>query len=143
MALRLQDDVRTKVVDYVTVLLCGTAGTPAGTRGTVGYLRIFGGVQPGTGGATHGTQGTLCAISYISWLAGTTGTAVISASRTGTAGSTGTAQWARLSYSDGTSFIVDGGCGTAATQQFVIDVAGITVDSIVTLSSATIIMPAS
>jgi len=142
MALRLQDDVRTKIVNEVTILLSGTAGTPTGTRGTVGYLRIFGGTQPGTGGATSGTQGTLCEIVKIGWLVGTTGTAVIAASRTGTAGSTGTAAWARLSAENGTSYIVDGGCGTASTQQFVIDVAGITVDSIITLSAASIIMPA-
>ena len=142
MALKLQDDVRTVIVDHVTTLLCGTNGDPMGTRGTVGYLRIFGGTQPTDGGGTSGTQGTLCEIVKISWLPGTTGTAVIVAPRTGTAGSSGTAKWARLSAEDGTSFIVDGGCGTASTQQFVIDVAGITVDSIVTLSSATIVMPA-
>ena len=142
MALRIADNIRSEIVDHVTMLLSGTQGAPAGTAGTIGLLRIYGGTQPGTAGATSGTQGTLCMIEGIAWSSGTNGTAVITASRTGTAGSTGTAAWARLSGSDGTGYVIDGGCGTASTQQFVIDVPGITVDSIVTLSAATVIMPA-
>jgi hypothetical protein len=139
MALRILDPLRSKVVDTVTAYLSGTDGT----AGTIGLLRVFGGTQPGTAGATSGTQGTLVAIEFIAWAAGSNGTAVITGTRTGTAGATGTAAWARLSGSDGTGYVIDGGCGTASTQDFVIDVAGITADSIITLSTATIVMPAS
>jgi hypothetical protein len=139
MALKIIDPLRSKIVDVVAAYLSGTGGT----AGTIGLLRVFGGTQPGTAGGTSGTQGTLVQIQFIAWAAGSNGTAAITGTRTGTAGSTGTATWARLSGSDGTGYIVDGGCGTASTQDFVIDVAGITVDSIITLSTATIVMPAS
>jgi hypothetical protein len=139
MDLKILDPLRSKIVNVTTAWLSGTNGT----SGSAGLLRIYGGTQPGTAGGDSGTQGTICQISGISWAAGSNGTAAITSSFTGTAGSNGTSAWARLSSSDGSSFVIDGLCGTAATSDFVIDVAGISAGSVITLSSASIVMPGS
>lgn len=134
MALRIQNDLRSAIVDMIT----GTYGTAR--------LRVYGGTQPGTAGDST-TANVLAdftvAENVISWNPATNGTAAISASKTTTAGTTGTASWARLSSTDGTSFVIDGACGTASTCDFVIDAAAISAGAVVTLTAATIIQPAS
>lgn len=139
MAIKINDALRTKMVNTVVGYLSGTAGT----SGNEGMLRVYGGIQPDSGGGTAGTQAILVQIAGIAWSAGSNGTALITASKTGTAGTSGTAVWARLSGSDGTGYIVDGVCGTAVTDTFVIDNAAIAGAAVVTLSAATIIQPGS
>lgn len=131
MALRLNDPLRSIIANGIT-----------GTFGTSAILKVYGGVQPGTGGATAGTQEIIVQISGIGWSSGSNGTAVIAGNKVGTAGTSGTALWARLSGSDGTSTIIDGVCGTAANADFVIDSASIANTAVVTLTAATIVQPA-
>jgi hypothetical protein len=139
MAIRINDPLRTKIADYVVAWLSGTGGT----SGTSGMLKVYGGTQPTTGGGTAGTQEILVQMDLIGWEAATNGTSAISASVVGTAGTDGDAVWARLSDSSGTAYIIDGGCGTAATCDFVIDEASIAFEAPITLTDATIMQPGS
>lgn len=131
MALKLNDPMRSVMVNAL-----------AGTFGTA-MLRIHGGSQPTVGGGTIGTQGTLCEINGVLWNAGSNGTATITASKTGTAGSDGTASWARLSGTDGTGFVLDGACSTSGTAEFTIDSPVIANGAVITLAAATLVQPAS
>ena len=132
MALKLNNAVRSAIVDSGVV----------GQLGTDAVLKVYGGTQPGTGGATAGTQAVIVQISGIAWNAATNGTAAILASKTGTAGSSGTSTWARLSDVSGTAYIIDGVCGTASTADFLIDSQVISASAVITLTSATLIQPA-
>jgi hypothetical protein len=132
MAIRLNDAIRSVMADAGVV----------GYLGTAGILSVYAGTQPATGGGAT-TQGKIVEIAGISWNAATNGTALIAASKTGTCGTAGTAAWARLTDSSGTTYVVDGNCGTASTSNFVIDVALIAGDSVVTLTAATIVVPGS
>lgn len=136
MAIRINNALRSKMVDNVTAYLSGTGGT----SGSMAMLRVYSGTQPGTAGGTSGTM--LVQIDSISWVAGSNGTATITTNNTGTAATTGVSAWARLSGTDGTTYVIDGNCGTS-TQDFVIDIASITAEGVVTLTAATIIQPAS
>ncbi len=134
--------MRSKMVDVVTARLSGTDGT----AGSQGMLRIYNGTQPTTGGGTSGTCLLLVTINGLSWTAGTGGTAAINATKAGTcgvgSGTAGTAAWGRLSGTDGTGFIIDGGCGTASTSDFVIDAVAIAANSVCSVTAATIVQPA-
>lgn len=132
MALKLNNAIRSKIVD---------SGIVSGF-GTSGILRVYGGTRPGTGGEET-TQGVIVEISGIAWSAASNGTTDITDTVPGTAGTTGTSVWARLSGSDGTSYVIDGLCGTAAECDFWIDVESIEASSVVSLYSAIIIQPAS
>jgi hypothetical protein len=131
MAIRLNNAMRSQIVNSGIV----------GGFGTSGILKVYGGTQPSTGGEAT-TQGIIVEIGSIDWGAATNGTALITGTKTGTANTAGTATWARLSGSDGTSYIIDGNCGTASTCDFVIDAVGIASTSIVSLTAATIVQPA-
>lgn len=131
MAIKLNDGMRSMIIDSGIM----------GGLGTAGILKVYGGTQPTTGGEAT-TQGIIVEIGGISWDAATNGTSFIAAVKTGTAGTAGTATWARLSGSDGTSYIIDGNCGTAVSSDFVIDAADVAESAVVTLNAATIIQPA-
>jgi hypothetical protein len=132
MAIKINDALRSQIVDSGIV----------GGLGTSGILKVYGGTQPETGGEAT-TQGIIVEIGGVSWSASSNGTALIAGNKAGTAGTDGTAAWARLSDSSGTSFVVDGNCGTASTNNFVIDTAEIVTSAVVTLTAATIVQPAS
>ncbi len=132
MAFQTNISMKNAVVNNVVTLLAGTSGT-AGTAS----LTIRAGDQPSAESA--GTGGTLCVITGIGWNAATAGTSALAGTYSGTAGSTNTPGWARLETinSSGTCR-VDGGVGTASTSTFVINVATITEDGEVKLTSANI-----
>jgi hypothetical protein len=130
MALKLMNSVRNAIIDAGVVGYFGTA-----------TLKVFGGTQPGTGGYTYGTQAIIVEISGITWNAASNGTATITGTKTGTAGTSGTSTWARLSDVSGTAYIIDGACGTAATSDFIIDSGVIAEDAVITLTAATVIQP--
>lgn len=132
MALRLNDPLRTKIVDDGIV----------GYLGTSAILKVYGGTQPGTGGEAT-TQGIIVQIGSISWGAASNGTASISGAPSGTCGTAGTATWARLSDSSGTAYVIDGNCGTASTCDYVITAIAIDADEVVSLTAAAIVQPAS
>ena len=139
MAIRLNDALRTKIVDKVMECLSGTSGT----SGSAGLLKVYGGTQPTLGGDTAGTQAIIVQISSISWTSSTNGTAAITTTIAATAGTNGTVTWARLSDSSGTSYIIDGTCETSVAADFVLDVMTITANEVVTLTAATIVQPGS
>lgn len=131
MAIGISNALRSATVDGITGFLSGTNGT----KGTAGILCVYDGSQPATGGSTSGCA-LLVQISGIAWSAGTGGTAVITGNKTGTAGSTSTATWARLS-DVGKTYIIDGD----VVSDFILDSADITEDAVVTLTAATIVQP--
>jgi len=132
MAIRLNNAMRSAIVNSGIVAFLGTAG----------IVKVYDGVQAANGGDAA-TGNMLVQINAISWNTGTNGTALITGTKTGTAATAGTATWARLSGTDGTSYVIDGNCGTAATCDFVIDATSIASTSIVSLTAATLVQPAS
>jgi hypothetical protein len=131
MAIRLNNAMRSAIVNSGIV----------GFLGTSGIVKVYDGVQAANGGDAA-TGNCLVQINAVAWNTGTNGTALITGTKTGTAGTAGTATWARLSGTDGTTYIIDGNCGTAATCDFVIDAAPIALSSVVSLTAATIVQPA-
>ena len=133
MAIRLNNAICSAIVNSGIV----------GQFGTSGILKVYGGTQPTNGGDAT-TSALLVQISGIAWGAASNGTALITGTRTGTAGTSGSATWARLSGSDGTSCVIDGSCDIAANlPNYVIDNANITGAAVVTLTAATLIQPGS
>jgi len=132
MAIKLNDPLRSAIVNAGIV----------GYLGTSAILTVYNGVQAANAGDAA-TGSPLVQISGITWNTGTNGTALITGTKTGTAGTAGTATWARLSSADGTTYVMDGNCGTASTSDFVIDTAAIALSSVVSLTAATIVQPAS
>jgi hypothetical protein len=133
MSVRLNSTIQSSIVNSGIVA----------NFGTTGKLSVYGGSQPATGGGAA-TSAALVTISNISWNAATNGTAAITGTRTGTAGTSGSATWARLSGADGSSYVIDGSCDVAGnTPDFIIDNTTITQNGVVTLTAATIIQPAS
>jgi hypothetical protein len=139
MAIRLNTNTTTYMANIFGNLFSGTGGT----AGTAGILKVYDGTQPGTGGSTSGASNMIIQFSSLSWAVGTNGSCLLSSAVLGTAGMDGTATWARLSNADGSTYIIDGNCGTASTCEFVIDAAEIVQDQVITLSAATFIQPAS
>lgn len=137
MAIKLSNTLRNKIIDSG---IAGQFGT--------GMVRIYGGTQPTNAGDAT-TSGTLCEINGILWGAASNGTATLLSSYLGTATfdltifGTRAVGWARLSGTDGTGYVIDGGCGTASTNDFVIDKTTIYGTMAVTLLTATFIQPAS
>jgi hypothetical protein len=137
MAIRLNSTLRSYIVDSGVVAVLGSGSA---------LLRLYTGTQPADGGGSTSGCVLLCTIDTTApaWASASNGTAALSAgSYTGTTGTSGTVEWARLSDSGGTSYVVDGNCGTAATCDYVIDSAVFsTAGATVTLTAATLIMPA-
>ena len=131
MAIRINDALRTKMVDAVI-----------GNLGSAGVLKVYSGTQPGTGGDTT-AETMIVQFESLAWTVGSNGTAALVSTQTGTAATNGTAAWARLASTDGSSYVIDGNCGTSAASDFVIDTANISAEAICTLTKATIIQPGS
>ena len=134
MAIALNDAIRSKVVDRVTAYLSGTGGT----SGNTGMMRVYAGSQPADGGGSTSGSTMLVQITGLSWNAATNGTAGIAASKAGTAGEAGEAGWARLSSSDGTSYVIDGD----VVSDFIIDTTTVEESAVVTVTEANIVQPA-
>jgi len=132
MAIRLNNAIRTGIVDSGIV----------GMLGTSGILNIYNTPQPAAGGDAT-TANLIVTISGISWKPATNGTAYISGTFAGTAGATaGTAAWGRMTGTDGSTYIIDGNCGTSSTSDFVINAVAVAGASVVSLTAATIVQPA-
>lgn len=131
MAIRINDALRTKMVDAVT-----------GNLGSAGVLKVYSGTQPVTGGDTT-SEVMIVEFAGLAWTAGSNGTAALVSTQTGTAATNGTAAWARLASTDGSSYVIDGNCGTSAALDFVIDAVNISALAVCTLTKATIIQPGS
>lgn len=100
--------------------------------GASGILRIYDGTQPATGGtATNILSEHTCSATF-----GTVSTGVLTANAIGSdtsANNTGTATWARLLKSDGTTFVADFSAGADVTTT----VTGTASQDTITVGSAT------
>lgn len=117
-------------------------GTMYGTSG--GFLRLYNGTQPGTGGA--GTSGCVMIAEFpgMIWSPATSGTAALaSTAHVATASTGGTISWARITppAAAGTALAIDFDCGTAATKGFVLDVEIVNPGDVITLTGANFVGP--
>jgi hypothetical protein len=136
MAVKINNALRSNIADRITAYLSGTGGT----TGTAGMLRVYGGVRANAAGDLA-TGPILVQINSLAWSSGSNGTSVLTGTKTGTSGTSGTATWARMSGTDGTSYVIDGDCGTSSTADFVIDASYIITTAVVSLTAATIVQP--
>jgi hypothetical protein len=111
-----------------------------GVAADSGYLRIYSGAQPTDADTAIGAQVLLAELRFAadafpSAVAGLlTANAIVSAS---SAAATGTAAWARILKSDGTSVLFDGTVGTSAAN-VVINSTAISAGAAVSCSSLTL-----
>jgi hypothetical protein len=111
-----------------------------GVAADSGYLRIYSGAQPTDADTAIGAQVLLAELRFAadafpSAVAGLlTANAIVSAS---SAAATGTAAWARILKSDGTSVLFDGTVGTSAAN-VVINSTAISAGAVVSCSSLTL-----
>mgnify|MGYP001767867042 CR=1 FL=1 len=139
MAFRISLDMKNALCSDVVKYLAGTYGT-AGTAS----LTIRAGSQPGSADSS-GTGATLCVISGIGWgtdsVATTSGTALLYGTFSGTAGTSGTAEWARLECINASGTCrIDGDVGTSVTNVFTINVNSFSSGGEINLLSANIYM---
>lgn len=113
-----------------------------GALGTSAILKVYEGEQPGTAGAAT-TAALLVEITGIAFDAASDGETYNMETYRGTAGTSGTAGWGRLSGTDGTSYILDGGCGIGLSEDFIISTADITEDDVISLVDITLVQPGS
>lgn len=135
MAFRMSIDLKNELVNRTVQLMAGTIGT-----GGTAKLWIRDGSQP-TDIGSAGTGGTLCVIENIGWGSAAAGTASFATAGgyTGTAGSDGTAGWARLEcINDYGTCRIDGDVGTSAANVFTINVNDISSAGIISLTQANI-----
>jgi hypothetical protein len=83
--------------------------------GNSGKLRIYSGTRPATGGAIT-TLLVELTMNATSFPAASSATLTANAITSGTAVATGTASWARLFKSDGTTIVCDLGVATSAQE---------------------------
>lgn len=101
--------------------------------GNSGVLRIYAGTRPATGGAA-GTLLVTLTMNATAFPAASGGTLTANAITSGTAVATGTAAWARLFKSDGTTIVTDLGVGTSG-QEVTIATVSIVTSAVVSCSS--------
>lgn len=148
MALKTSTDMKNLIVNTIAKNLAGTLGT-----GGSAIIRFYNGAQPasaddGTSGTCLGTIGGAAGIG-LSWggsngtIGSTSGTVSFGTSvgYTGTAGTTGTAIWARLEtfgtniHGSAGTFRIDGDVGTASTSTFIVNSPAFTADGAISILS--------
>lgn len=139
MALRLNNALRDLIVNgSISPALSGTGGT----AGSSAELNIYSGVIPATPD-TAPSGLLLVKISNLSWGTSTNGTAYLFAAKTGTATTAGVASFGRLTGSAGSTYVIDGDCGTSLLAAFTINATSVIAGSVVTLSAVTLVQPGS
>lgn len=133
MAIKQSSNISDGVINYAIYELMLYGGS---------LLGVYDGVQPAYPGSGDVVGNNLLVqFSGISWVDGTSGTSASRALSTrilGTAATTGTATWARLS--DGNKiFCIDGVCGTAGTCDFIINTTQIVKGQTIVLRAATLV----
>lgn len=106
--------------------------------GASALLNIYSGTRPATGGALSGNTllaQMTCNTTFAPASSG--GVLTLNSIANATAAATGTATWARLTKSDGTTFVADFGVGTSGTE-IVMATTSITSGATVSVTSATI-----
>lgn len=104
--------------------------------GASGKLRIYSGTRPATGGAIT-TLLVELTLNATFAAAASAGVLTLNAIASGTAVATGTATWARIFKSDGTTIALDMDVGTSGTS-IVLATTSIVTGATVSISSATI-----
>lgn len=136
MAVKLNANLKNYIINQeIITQIAGTSGT-AGTAS----LLIYTGSQPANADAVA-TGTLLCTIGSIGWNLATAGTAALCGTYSGTAATTGTAGWARMSTvnSNGT-FCIDGDVSISSTSVFQINGAALNTEDVVQLQSANILI---
>ena len=107
-----------------------------------GFVEFYTGSQPATPDTAVSSQTLLgtCNLSATAFGAASSGTKTANSIANATAVATGTATWARVYKSDGTTAVIDGSVGTSGTDWILADVA-ITTGGTITVSSYTVSMP--
>ena len=121
MALLVNDGVNNVAVDAVTTNLT--------------TLNIYSGTQPETAGGDDSASTLLATIDNIIFTSSVNGSAGLYSADTGAGLAAGTAGWGRLYGNDGTSYVIDGGCGTASTNVFSITPVVVAVDMPIMVNS--------
>ena len=101
--------------------------------GASGKLRLYSGVRPATGGAIT-TLLVELTLNATFAPAAAAGVLTANAITSGTAVATGTASWARIFKSDGTTIAIDLGVGTSG-QEVIIATTSIVTSAVVSVSS--------
>lgn len=107
--------------------------TAADAGGAAGFLRVYDGARPATGGTATNLLAQLT-LSYPSAPSASAGALTFSAITSGTAGATGTATWGRIVDSTG-AFVADCSVGTSAAD-YILNTTSITSGVLVSCSSA-------
>lgn len=121
---------------YVTALRNAKLDAITTFAGNSGKLRIYSGSRPATGGAIT-TLLVELTMNATSFPAASGGVLTANAIASGTAVATGTATWARLFKSDGTTIVMDMGVGTSG-QEVTIATTSIVTSGTVSVSSLVI-----
>ena len=118
---------------YVTGLRNAQLDALATFAGNSGKLRIYAGSRPATGGAAT-TLLVELVMNATAFAAASSGVLTANAITSGVAVATGTATWARLFKSDGTTIVADLGVGTSG-QEVTIATTSIVTSATVSCSS--------
>ena len=130
MAIKFDEIIGSVIVDSLVNSLSGS----------VSFLQVYDGTQPEIAGGTSGSCNLLVQFSGLAWDSASFGSSALLDQKTGTAGTSGTATWARITEDTGI-YIIDGNCGTASTCDFVISNNVIAKNQIITLKKASIVFP--
>jgi hypothetical protein len=114
------------------------------TIGASGRLRVYSGTQPATADTALSGNTLLAdlALSATAFGASSGGTVTINTvTQDSSADNTGTASWATITKSDGTTRVIDGSCGLSGTD-FIIDNTSIVAGQTVSCTTYTFSLPA-
>lgn len=107
--------------------------------GSAAIIKIYDGTQPSNANTAITTQTLLVSLNITgSFGTDSNGTITLSTVTNGTAVATGTAQFFRITKSDGTTVVMDGSVGTASADM-ILNNTSIATSQVVSISSGTII----
>jgi len=115
-------------------------GNAVGNSLDLGYIRIYDGTQPTDADTAIGAQVLLAELRFGADAFGAASAGVITANAItsdASANATGTASWARILASDGTTVWLDGSVGTA-TSNVILNTVSIVSGAVVSISALTI-----
>ena len=108
-----------------------------------GYIRVYDGTQPATGGGAITTQVLLAELRFSATAFGSASGGTITANSItsdSSADASGTPSWARVLKSDGSTVILDGSAGISNVD-FLVNAATINSGQVVTITGCTITAP--
>ncbi|MDQ3024110.1 MAG: hypothetical protein M3R04_06985 [bacterium] len=126
MAIGMVTGLRNARLDAITTFAGGSC-----------KLRIYDGTRPATGGTATTLLAELTCNATFAPAAASSVLTLNAITQDTTADATGTATWARILKSDGTTIVLDCSVGTAGTD-IVLNTASIVINAIVSVTSATI-----